>query len=101
MLTTSLEGGAVCRISLLPRIGPRLRAARLACCFVAAAFAPRVAYAPKPPPSHHRSMLSASAPLGQVSYLTAAAAAEIDEKLMGGMGYSLDQLMVSRFYMPM
>jgi NAD(P)H-hydrate repair Nnr-like enzyme with NAD(P)H-hydrate epimerase domain len=32
---------------------------------------------------------------GDISYLTALAAAEIDEKLMGSMGYSLDQLMVS------
>ena len=29
-----------------------------------------------------------------ISYLTASAAAEIDAKLMGEMGYSLDQLMV-------
>ena len=92
----------MCRISILPRLGPRLRAAQLACCVVAAAFAPRPLYAARPlpkPASHDRSMSSASSPPGQVSYLTAAAAAEIDEKLMGGMGYSLDQLMVSRLCM--
>ena len=40
-------------------------------------------------------MASAAAAAAPISYLSAAAAAEIDDKLMGNMGYSLDQLMVS------
>jgi hypothetical protein len=39
--------------------------------------------------------MTSAAASSPISYLSAATAAEIDEKLMGNMGYSLDQLMVS------
>lgn len=39
--------------------------------------------------------MASAAASSPISYLSASSAAEIDEKLMGSMGYSLDQLMVS------
>jgi hypothetical protein len=46
------------------------------------------------PASFARGMACKAAEAGEMSYLSAAAAADIDEKLMGAMGYTLDQLMV-------
>jgi len=89
------------------RFGARLPSLRFACCCVAAllpqslaistpSFSAAHVHHKSPVPS--RSMATAALTTSEISYLTATEAAEIDDMLMGSMGYSLDQLMVSPLF---
>ena len=83
----------------------RLPPLRFACCCVVALLPQSLAIST---PSfsaahvHHKSPVPsrsmATATTSEISYLTATEAAEIDDTLMGSMGYSLDQLMVSPLF---
>ena len=67
----------------------------LACGCLVVALVPRALGGAVPAAPTLAAGMTSAAASSPISYLSAATAAEIDEKLMGNMGYSLDQLMVS------
>ena len=73
----------------------RTRAHGLACWCLVVALVPRALGGAVPAAPTLAAGMTSAAASSPISYLSAATAAEIDEKLMGNMGYSLDQLMVS------